>query len=125
MSQLPFLNRQTLYLRPNPKRVIVRPFKPATEPRDLNPTDKTRANHIVDRVLMLDEKTAAHQLADVLENFEGRHRNLATERGNREGNRHFAEEIVFFALKDDVLLYMNDDIKVPGWSTADSGFPVA
>ena len=29
----------------------MRPFKPATEPRDLNPTDKTRANHIVDRVL--------------------------------------------------------------------------
>ena len=28
--------------------MIVRPFKPATEPRDLNPTDKTRANHIVD-----------------------------------------------------------------------------
>jgi len=56
--------------------VVVRPFKPATEPRDLNPTDKTRANHIVDRVLALDTETAASQLADVLENFEGRHRNL-------------------------------------------------
>jgi predicted GH43/DUF377 family glycosyl hydrolase len=56
--------------------VVVRPFKPATEPRDLNPTDKTRANHIVDRVLALDAETAAHQLADVLENFQGRHRNL-------------------------------------------------
>ena len=71
-----FLNRQALYLRPDPARVIVRPFKPATEPRDLNPTDKTRANHIVERVLNLDAKEAAHQLADVLENFEGRHRNL-------------------------------------------------
>jgi predicted GH43/DUF377 family glycosyl hydrolase len=71
-----FLNRQALYLRPDPARVIVRPFKPATEPRDLNPTDKTRANHIVERVLKLDSKTAASQLADVLENFEGRHRNL-------------------------------------------------
>ena len=49
-----FLNRQALYLRPDPARVIVRPFKPATEPRDLNPTDKTRANHIVERVLGLD-----------------------------------------------------------------------
>ena len=39
-----FLNRQTLYLRPDPARVVVRPFKPATEPRDLNPTDKVRAN---------------------------------------------------------------------------------
>ena len=76
MLQATFLNRQALYLRPDPARVIVRPFKPATEPRDLNPTDKTRANHIVERVLALDPETAAHQLADVLENFEGRHRNL-------------------------------------------------
>ena len=76
MSQASFLNRQALYLRPDPARVIVRPFKPATEPRDLNPTDKTRANHIVDRVLSLDPETTASQLADVLENFEGRHRNL-------------------------------------------------
>jgi predicted GH43/DUF377 family glycosyl hydrolase len=76
LSQATFLNRQALYLRPDPARVIVRPFKPATEPRDLNPTDKTRANHIVDRVLALDPDAAASQLADVLENFLGRHRNL-------------------------------------------------
>jgi predicted GH43/DUF377 family glycosyl hydrolase len=76
LSQATFLNRQALYLRPDPARVIVRPFKPATEPRDLNPTDKTRANHIVDRVLALDSEAAANQLADVLENFQGRHRNL-------------------------------------------------
>src|SRR5205809_7854739 len=76
LSQAAFLNRQALYLRPDPARVIVRPFKPATEPRDLNPTDKTRANHIVERVLKLDSKTAASQLDDVLENFQGRHRNL-------------------------------------------------
>jgi predicted GH43/DUF377 family glycosyl hydrolase len=71
-----FINRRALYLRPDPARVIVRPFKPTTEPRDLNPTDKTRANHIVERVLNLDPQAAAAQLADVLENFEGRHRNL-------------------------------------------------
>jgi predicted GH43/DUF377 family glycosyl hydrolase len=65
-----------LYLRPDPARVLVRPFKPATEPRDLNPTDKIRANHIVDRVLRLNSGAAAQQLNDVLENFEGRHRNL-------------------------------------------------
>ncbi len=55
---------------------MVRPFKPATEPRDLNPTDKIRANHIVGRVLRLDTETAAQQLRDVLDNFEDRHRNL-------------------------------------------------
>jgi predicted GH43/DUF377 family glycosyl hydrolase len=54
----------------------VRPFKPATEPRDLNPADKSRANRIVDRVLALDAKAANIQLAEVLENFQGRHRNL-------------------------------------------------
>jgi len=74
--QATFLNRHALHLRPDPARVIVRPFKPATEPRDLNPTDKTRANHIVDRVLALDATATESQLADVLENFEGRHRNL-------------------------------------------------
>src|SRR4051812_46743496 len=76
LSQSKFLNRQSLHLRPDPARVVVRPFKPATEPRDLNPTDKTRANHIVDRVLALDAAATADQLADVLENFHGRHRNL-------------------------------------------------
>jgi predicted GH43/DUF377 family glycosyl hydrolase len=76
LSQASFLHRQALHLRPDPARVIVRPFKPATEPRDLNPTDKTRANHIVARVLSLDPKVAASLLADVLENFQGRHRNL-------------------------------------------------
>ena len=55
---------------------MVRPFKPVAEPRDFNSTDRTRANHIVDRVLALDAATVASQLADVLENFRGRHRNL-------------------------------------------------
>jgi predicted GH43/DUF377 family glycosyl hydrolase len=70
------LHRQALQLRPNPARVVLRPFKPATEPRELNLTDRRRANHIVDRVLALDPETARRQLAEVLENFQGRHRNL-------------------------------------------------
>lgn len=76
MPATTFLNRQGPNLRPDPARVVVRPFKPATEPRNINTTDKTRANHIVDRVLALDPETAALQLAEVLENFQGRHRNL-------------------------------------------------
>jgi len=76
LTQNMFFNRQALHLRPDPARVVVRPFKPATEPRDLNPTDKTRANHIVDRVIGLDPASVASLLAEVLENFIGRHRNL-------------------------------------------------
>jgi predicted GH43/DUF377 family glycosyl hydrolase len=70
------VKRHALRLRPDPGRVVLRPFKPATEPRDLNPTDSRRANHIVDRVLALDPKTAHEQLSEVLENFKDRHRNL-------------------------------------------------
>jgi len=55
---------------------VVRPFRPATEPRDLNPVDKSRANHIVSRVLQLEPEAASRQLTEVLENFDGRHRNL-------------------------------------------------
>jgi predicted GH43/DUF377 family glycosyl hydrolase len=76
LSQPIFLNRQTLHLRPDPTRVVVRPFKPSVEPRDLNPTDKTRANHIVGRVLGLETDAVEQQLQEVLENFNGRHRNL-------------------------------------------------
>jgi predicted GH43/DUF377 family glycosyl hydrolase len=70
------LTRQALQLRPNPARVVLRPFKPATEPRELNLTDRRRANHIVDRVLALDPDTAERQLAEVLESFQERHRDL-------------------------------------------------
>jgi predicted GH43/DUF377 family glycosyl hydrolase len=70
------MTRQSLYLRPDPARVVVRPFRPATEPRDFNPTDKVRANHIVGRVLGLDAETSTRLLSEVLEYFGGRHRNL-------------------------------------------------
>ena len=54
----------------------MRHFKPSVEPRDLNPPDTRRVNHIVERVLALDPQAARRQLAEVLENFEGRHRRL-------------------------------------------------
>ncbi len=71
-----FFNRQVFHLHPDASRVVVRPFRPAIEPRDLNPVDKTRANRIVERVLRLDDATVSSQLAEVLDNFFGRHRNL-------------------------------------------------
>ena len=97
MSQPTFLNRQASSLRPDPARVVVRPFKPATEPRDLNPTDKSRANRIVDRVLALDPAAASAQLAEVLENFQGRHRNLLAKFEARadEMEEAFAEHATF------------------------------
>jgi predicted GH43/DUF377 family glycosyl hydrolase len=91
------LNRESLYLRPDPARVLVRPFKPAVEPRDLNVTDRKRANHIVDRALALDPGMAAILLAEVLENFQGRHRNLLAKFEARadEMEDAFAEHTTF------------------------------
>lgn len=76
MTKPLFFNRQALHLLPDPSRVLVRPFRPAVEPRDFNAVDKTRANHIVDRVLALDQHEVMALLAATLDNFEGRHRNL-------------------------------------------------
>ncbi|MGO4286379.1 glycoside hydrolase family 130 protein [Bosea sp. TAB14] len=76
MSQPSFLNRQALYLHPDPSRVVVRRFGPAGEPRDFGAAEKAKANHIVDRVLSLAPEAAASLLGEVLENFNGRHRNL-------------------------------------------------
>lgn len=76
MTQSWFLKRQSVSLYPDPSRVVVRPFKHATEPRNLNPTDKSRARHIIDRVLQLDPKAAEEKLRKVFEDFEGRHRRL-------------------------------------------------
>jgi predicted GH43/DUF377 family glycosyl hydrolase len=55
---------------------VVRPFRPAIEPRDLNPFERSKANHIVGRVLNLESGAASRQLTEVLEHFDGRHRNL-------------------------------------------------
>lgn len=76
LAEVPLLHRQSLHLKPDPARVVVRPFKPATEPRDMSSKDRSRANLIADRVLGLSHDAAKSQLAEVLESFEGRHRNL-------------------------------------------------
>jgi len=76
LSLAAFFNRQALHLRPDPARVVVRPFRPAIEPRNLNPIDKSRADHIVERVLSMDPAAVSTQLGEVLDNFLGRHRNL-------------------------------------------------
>ena len=76
MPNTPLLHRQSFYLRPDPARVLARPFKTSAEPRDRTPTDTKRVSHIVGRVLALDPASAERQLVQVLEHFQGRHRHL-------------------------------------------------
>ncbi|MGD9710556.1 MAG: glycoside hydrolase family 130 protein [Thermomicrobiales bacterium] len=65
-----------LFLNPDPDRVIIRAFRPTVEPRELNPIDQQRANHIVKRVCALNDVEVAALLATTITSFGGRHRNL-------------------------------------------------
>ncbi len=97
MTDSPFFNRHPLHLQPDPSRVIVRAFRPAIEPRDYNPIDTTRANHIVARVMALDHAEAQAVLATVLDNFDDPPRNLVDtfERRAAEMDRVFASHTAF------------------------------
>jgi len=99
MTTPPFFNRQALHLRPDPSRVVVRPFRPAVEPRDYTPLDKTRANHLVHRLLSLNEAEVAELLAATLDNFDDRHRDLPEvfERRAAEMEHIFAGHSLFSA----------------------------
>ena len=45
-------------LRPDSRRVLIRPFLPSTEPRTHNPADLPRALKIISRILALTEEEA-------------------------------------------------------------------
>ena len=49
------LRRLPIVLRPDPARVLARPFFPAAEPRDLHRSDMPRAKRITDRVLAMEQ----------------------------------------------------------------------
>jgi predicted GH43/DUF377 family glycosyl hydrolase len=60
-------------LRPDPSLVVIRPFHIAPEPRDLHPTQVSRAKRIFETVANLDYETCVRELATVNADFEGRH----------------------------------------------------
>lgn len=72
----PLVQKQELFIYPDSERVVLRAFRPTVEPRELNPIDKRRANHIIDRVCALDEGDVATLLADTIAEFGGRHQKL-------------------------------------------------
>jgi predicted GH43/DUF377 family glycosyl hydrolase len=72
----PLLTFHIETLRPDPARVLARPFRPTVEPRDHNAVDKPRANHIVDRIVGLPAEIAEGELAAVMNGFRDRHADL-------------------------------------------------
>jgi len=77
MSRAEFVQQLPVVLRPNPARVVVRPFIPSVEPRDLNRLDQSRSQRIVDGVLAMSPVELAAEIHRVLADFSGRHRDVA------------------------------------------------
>lgn len=67
------LKRQPVFLKPDPRRVLIRPFLPAVEPRAVNPTDAPRALKILTRILSLSDAEVEALLDEVLRDFGDRH----------------------------------------------------
>ena len=76
MADAPLVIHQDLCLRPDATRVLLRPFRPTVEPRDTNPIDKPRVNHIVSRIVALSAEAVDAELSDVLARFAHRHPEL-------------------------------------------------
>lgn len=70
MTHLPIL------LRPDPSRVVIRPFIPADDPPALQSRPRPRAQRIADRVLALDKGSLRAELDQVAASLADRHRNV-------------------------------------------------
>lgn len=76
MSTAEFVNRLPELLRPNPARVVIRPYMPSTETYKYAVPDQPRAQRIADRVLALDPASLHDELRRILDDFSGRHREV-------------------------------------------------
>ena len=76
MPPPPILRKLPVTLRPNPARVLIRPFWPANEPRAHNPIHAPRAINIIMRILALSEAEAEQQWRNICDDFTGRHLDL-------------------------------------------------
>ena len=70
MTHLPIL------LRPDPARVVIRPFVPAEDSPSFASNDRPRAQRIADRVLALDDDGLRAELARVSASLKERHRDV-------------------------------------------------
>lgn len=71
-----FVTRLSAVVRPDPGRVVIRPFNPADDPPGYGISDRPRAQRIADRVLALGDADVAAELERLLVGLAGRHRDL-------------------------------------------------
>ena len=72
------LVRLPILIEPDPRRVILRPFLAALDPRDLHRSDLLRATRLINRILTLDLAAVEAELAAILQDFGTRHAGLAS-----------------------------------------------
>ena len=70
------LRRLPVVLRPDPTRVLLRPFLPSAEPHCPGQAEPCRVTRIINRVLAMDAVRVEAELADVMREFEDRHNGL-------------------------------------------------
>lgn len=78
MSTAEFVTRLPILLRPNPARVVIRPYMPSVETYKYAAPDRPRAQRIADRVLGLDDDALRDELERILRDFSGRHRDVSS-----------------------------------------------
>ncbi len=71
------LTHLPILLRPDPARLVIRPFVPAETPATDNAAGGSRAQHIADRVMALDCTSLDDELKRVFESLDGRYRDIA------------------------------------------------
>jgi predicted GH43/DUF377 family glycosyl hydrolase len=70
------VSHSPLLLKPDPARVVIRPFAPADDEPEFAVAGRTRAQRIADRVLALDRAEVAAELHDIVESLSEHHRDV-------------------------------------------------
>lgn len=76
MKPHPIVSQLPVQIRPDPSRVVIRPFMPADDPPAFAASDCTRAQRIANRVLGLSDTELHHELDRVSTGLADRHRNV-------------------------------------------------
>lgn len=73
MSDRDIVTHLPILLRPDPARVVVKPYVPAEAPPGYVTKDNPRAQRVANRILALDEESLDDELKRVFENLDRRH----------------------------------------------------
>ncbi len=73
MSEPDIVTHLPILLRPDPSRVVIKPYVPAEAPPGYVTNDSPRAQRVADRVLGMDEASLDQELKRVFENLDRRH----------------------------------------------------